>query len=157
MKKSLFALLMMATFALTFTACKKDKDEDKTPSTTENTWTVGETKYELASSLFKPKFDGNKLTALSDKGAISIEFKAKPAANGTFTIKSLGSELGDTDCTVTNVSETQTAFSTGKTGDVAKITVSGGKVRVEMSKIEVEILKDGASTKTSLSANILEN
>lgn len=165
MKKSLIAFLLMATFALTFTSCKKDKEEDEDNTIVENTWIIDGAKYELLSSAAaaKPKFTDNKLNAVGKSGdqtsALSIEFKSVPTASGSYSIKSLGTELSDNQCIITSIGGAEKlSFSTGRSGDVAKITVSGGKVRVEVSNIEIEIPKDGGATaKGTLSANILEN
>ncbi len=147
---------MMATFAMTFTGCKKDEEEDNA-TVAENTWVIDGTVYELATSLAKPSFSGATLGAIGSKGVLSIAFSAKPTASGTYTVKSLGSELGANDVSIVSLSESKTTFSTGKSGDVAKITVSGGKVRVEISNIEVEIPSGESTVKGKLSANILEN
>lgn len=157
MKKSLIAFLMLATFAMTFTGCKKDKEEeDKGPELTENSWIIDGKKYELANSLFKPSYSGGTLSAIGTGGALGIKFAEKPTANGTYSIKTPTTELGANECSVLFVGE-PAFYSTGKSGDVAKVTVSGGKIRVELSKIEIETTDGESNKKGVLSANILEN
>ncbi|HUH74171.1 MAG TPA: hypothetical protein VLZ75_07170 [Chitinophagales bacterium] len=158
MKKSLIALLMMATFALTFTACKKDKDEDeKKPETTENTWTIDGKKFELATSLVKPSFNGKDLAAIGSESILTISFSEKPAANGSYSVKSPGTELGANSCTVLVLNDKTAYYSTGKSNDVVTVTMVDGKVRAEINKIEIETTDGEKTSKASLSANILEN
>lgn len=162
MKKSLLAILMLMTLAVSFTGCKKDEDEDDGKgNTSENTWTVDGSTFQLVSSLAKPSFTGATLSAAGTDGTktsvLSIEFSKKPTTSGSFAVKSFGTDLSDSDVIITSIGEGALFYSTGKSGDVAKVTVSGGKVRVEISKIEIEFASGSGSTKGSLSANILEN
>ena len=156
MKKSLLALLMMATFALTFTGCKKDEEEN-TPDITENSWSIDGIKYELSNSLLKPSFSGVSLSAFGNGSNLLIKFASKPTTSGTYTLKAITDELTGTQCSVTATVDKDLYYSVGNSGEVVKVTVYGDKVRAEISKVTLESTVEGATKKASLSANILEN
>ncbi len=159
MKKSLIAFLMMATFALTFTSCKKDEDDKKGPDVTENSWTIDGTKYELANAQLKPLFKDGGLIAAGKGSNLIITFPAKPAANGTYSVKAVTSELEAMDCTIIGTVGTKNYLSTGKAGNIVKVTVADGKVTVSISGVElseVDLADPENGAKVSLSANLIE-
>jgi|GEM_PF-4399759 len=160
MKKSLIAFLLMATFALTFTSCKKDEEEDNNNTNLEtNSWKIGSTLYKT-NAFLGPSFSGSDLSALSPDpvGTLIIQFKEKPTASGTYTVKAAGSDLGDKDVIVSAAAGSETTgklyLSTGKSGNTVQITVTDSKVTAKIASIEISTL-DGKDV-ASLEANITE-
>lgn len=159
MKKSLIAFLMMATFALTFTSCKKDEDDKKGPDVTENSWTIDGTKYELSNAQIKPLFNGGNLLAAGNGSNLILKFTTKPSANGTYSVKAATAELGAMDCTILGTVGTKNYLSTGKAGDIVKVTIADGKVKVSISGVELaelDVANPENGAKVSLSADLVE-
>ncbi|MCO5231153.1 MAG: hypothetical protein M9958_08355 [Chitinophagales bacterium] len=149
MKKSLFAFLMIALFATTFTSCKKDE---------------GETKVEITDNSFAingVKIDGNTtlgavssanlllLTSQDSKSTVTLMFKAKPTASGSFNFKGLlqAKDLGDNDLILAVANDGKTYASTSALTQKATVTVnSAGKLTVSIPEVEIADAAGGTAT-----------
>lgn len=162
MKKSLLAILMLMTLAVSFTGCKKDEDEDDGKgNTSENTWVIDGKTYNLTNNLVKPVYENtSNLLVASGKSAssssvASVAFESKPASSGNYTVISGLDEFSGKSAKISIIVDSKIYISTGKTGNVAKVTVSGGKLKVEFSNIELVPVDDMESPVTA-SGNLVE-
>ena len=156
MKKSLFALLTIATFALTFTSCKKDKDEDKKVELTNNSFAVDGVKID-GDATIGALFTSNilALSSKDGKSTVAILFKAKPEASGTFNLKGILQlkDLGDKDLILTVTTNGKTYISNPSNTEKASITVTDGKLSVAIPKVT---LSEDKGTTITFEAKILE-
>jgi len=156
MKKNLLAFLLLGIFAISFNACKKDEGEEACPTVT-NTWSVGSKSYS-SSALLPPSFSSGSLTAFTTAGdVLTIEFKAKPTASGTYKVVLLGATLADNECKVSaRDSDSGTLyFGTGSTGSIT-VCVEEGKVKTRGSSLTLTYIDGGEEKTASLTFNVGE-
>jgi hypothetical protein len=138
MKKSLFALLMMASFALTFTGCKKD-EEDTSVVLTNNTFAIDGVKLEGSQDLGALYTDalGLLLATSDNKTIVSLKFGKKPTTSGTYSFKGLAQSgsLGDNDA-ILSVSYNSKVYSSNPSiTEKATITVADSLIGATIPKI----------------------
>jgi hypothetical protein len=158
MLKKLPFLLALAAITV-FSSCKKDEEE---APLAEGTWSVGSNSYTAnIGALYNAS--ANILIA-SDKttptNTISLFFKSKPTANGTYTVINaldviLGAPINDNECVVSFNSSGVNYNSTGKAGDKVTIAINSGKITASFSGIEV-VNATLETDKKSASGNIKE-
>jgi hypothetical protein len=145
MNKFKLSLLILSVFATLLTSCKKDDDNDII-GPPENTWSIGSKTY-TANAFFGVGWDNDDKTfsTFSDDGAtISIQFKTRPTANKNYKVKFVGDingpdDLASDECSITLISpETPTLSGTsGRSGDVVKVTISAGKIRAIFEDVQI--------------------
>lgn len=161
MLKKLPFLLALAAITV-FSSCKKDEEEGGGGGTTlnDNQWKVLDVTYTGSSLIGSAWNEAQKTLGSATDGltsVASVKFAAKPTANGTYTVKASGDALGATDCFVTIVNAPSTAFfSSGKSGDVVNVTVTGGKVTASFSNVEVLYTSGSTPATTTASAKLVE-
>lgn len=143
-------LLSAAAFALLATvSCKKSDDSSSTPS---NSWTVGTNTYtSISTSLLSNNLIAATGTGTATNGII-INFGGTPAAG---TYKVVSASPGANQLTFSTTSSTGTSYSaTGNDNVSATVSVSGGKVSVNMPKAWA---KTSSTDSTQVSANLTQN
>lgn len=155
MKKSLFALLMMASLALTFTGCKKDKDEEE-PTNSKNYFIVDGTKIEADETVGTLFTKNIGIATSKDKATtVTLLFKDKPAASGSFSFKGIAQikDLGDTDLVLSVTSGGKNYISNPGISEKVTITIIEGKISASIPKVT---LSDDASNTITFEAKLLE-
>lgn len=161
MLKKLPFLLALAAITV-FSSCKKDEEDGGGGGTTlnDNQWKVLDVTYTGSAVLGSFWTEAQKTlgSATDDaKSLVAVKFAAKPTANGTYTVKANGDALGATECFVTIINAPSTIFlSSGKSGDVVNVTVSGGKVTATFSNVEMLYTSGSTPTTTTASAKLIE-
>lgn len=93
--------------------------------------------------------------------SILIGFKSRPAA-GNYKVVDAGDvdpeDLENDECMVTmfRIGDPSFFLSSGKPGDVVKVAISGGKLRVTYNDIEVYFFGSTGMETTTSSAHLLE-
>jgi hypothetical protein len=149
-------------------SCKKKEDTAPAPATTTipaNGWILGTTTY---SSVVVGRSGPDVITAMDAMpagGAITantfnVFFSAFPTASGTFTIVQYpsASPLTASQIGVTaGLYATSTSYaSTGTDGISATVTVTGGKLKIEVPEVWVKKTGTGATDSLKITGTILE-
>jgi hypothetical protein len=147
-------------FSVLLGSCKKKEDATPAPSSSSipsNGWKLGTTTY---TSVVVAKSGPNSITAMDampsggspTANTFNVFFSAFPTASGSFSVVQYPSA---TPLTATQIGVTAAIFassstyaSTGTDGVSATVTVTGGKIKVELP--EVWVKKTGASSTDSL-------
>lgn len=150
MKKSLFAFLMIALFATTFTSCKKDEGETKV-EITDNSFAINGVKIDGNTTLGAIGKDNTLLLTSQDtKSIVTILFKARPTASGAFNFKGLAQakELGDNDLILAVINSDKVSYaSTSALTQKATVTVnSAGKLTVVIPEVTIGEAAGGTTT-----------
>lgn len=160
MKKSLFSLLLVAFFATSFISCDKDEDDDG-PTIEDNSWVINNVTFKTP-TLNPPSFTGANFTALDPAtnggGSLTLTFAEKPTTSKNYTVI-LGTNTPTGDqvrIAATSVTAPNLYLSTGRTGDVAVVTVNSGKVTVTLNNVEMLYTDGSTERKTTLSAKLIE-
>ncbi|MCO5233924.1 MAG: hypothetical protein LC105_11020 [Chitinophagales bacterium] len=141
MKKSLFAFLMIAVLAVTFTSCKKEKEEGPV-NLTNNSFAVNG-KVIKGNATIGSIFSANTLLLISedtvDASTVMILFKAKPAASGDFNFKGILQlkDLGVSDLILSVTSGGKTYVSTTSNTEKVKVEVNSGKLKVTVPEVTI--------------------
>jgi hypothetical protein len=154
MKKSLFALLIMASFALTFTGCKKD--EEVAPTNSKNYFIIDGTKVdgdETLGTIFTKNICI--LTSKDKASTVTILFKDKPVASGSYSFKGIAQikDLGANDLILSVSTNSKNYISNPGISEVVSITVTDGKISASIPKVT---LSDDASNTITFEGRLLE-
>ena len=145
MRKTLITLLMIATFAIPFTGCKKDKDDkkdDKPIELSDNSYAVDGVKIDgnqKEGAVYVKPLAELILNSKNDESSISVAFKSRPTASGTFNIKGVkqAPDMGDKDVALGlyYVNDIQ-YFSSSSMSEKAIITIDkNDKISVTIPKL----------------------
>jgi len=143
-KLSLFLFIAFAFFA-----CGKSKTS--TPSgPTSSQWTINGTTYKGLTTNYNYSFSD--LTSSDTSGNfVVIGFFSNPSANGSFTVIN-GSNLTSGTCRVIIQTPAGLYSSTGKTGDMVNVTLTGGLITTSFSGNTMEL----NSTQTTASGTVIQ-
>ncbi len=147
MRKSIFALLLMATFAFTFTNCKKDKDKgNDIPDVEVNTWTIDGTTHKALGAMWtQDELDGGVefegLIAINEATTqtVIVAFSGKPAAKGTYDLASFldAENLSGNQAVILVVDMATSKFYTSENGGNINVSIEDGKVRINIPKVQL--------------------
>lgn len=157
MKKMLF---IAAAAGMMFTSCKKDENKGASGGGT-NTFKIGSVSYnaDYVMSIASQLTGSSTPTADMSNGGVSIGFPGMtlPTTSGTYKIVAIAEKADEVAVTFTqNKSGTSTAYAaSGSDNKTAVVTVSGGKVKVEIPEIWVVNLFTGTDS-LKASANITQ-
>ncbi len=160
-------LLLIAATGCLFSACTKKSSDSTTvtPSTTipTNGWKLGTTSYSSAfvgrtGSATLSAFDAIPSGSSPAANTCNVFFSAFPTAGGTYTIVQYpaATALTSTQIGVTAglFATSKTYYSTGIDAITATVTVTGGKIKVEIPSVWVKNTTGGDSLK--LTGTVLE-
>ena len=163
-------LVMIAALALFIGGCKKMSSDSATPASPttptatipSNGWTLGTTTYNTAyaarvGTTTLTAFDAIPSGSSPATNTCNVFFSAMPATGGTFTIVQYpGPPLTATQIGITAGLHTTstTYYSTGHDAIAATVTVTGGKIKVEIPSVWVKNTTGGDSLK--LAGTVIE-
>lgn len=152
MKKSLIALLLMVSFAMTFTGCKKDEEEDNNSSLEVNTWTVDGTTYKTLSAVGTIYSKEGKTLIASQttdpKSTLTLTFGEEPT-NGTYSIVGGATTPTGKQASILLNAGGGNYLSIPGTSSVVTVTIKDGKVTAVLPKTKVSTLDDSKSAEVA--------
>jgi hypothetical protein len=152
LKKGLSVLVLIAGSSLLFAGCSKSNAASNTSTGGVNQWTLKGTTYKGLSSRYDDTSSALAILTSADAGGnlISVIFYSHPSASGTYTVTNGGISSAGAYCLIQEfvyANNTSTIYSsTGKTGDMLNITITGGKLKVSFTNVT---MSDNTTTTTS--------
>jgi hypothetical protein len=141
---SLIALIVFTSAV--FYGCGKSSSGSTGTTVTSSQWTLNGTTYKGIISGYDTASSLGILNSTDASGnSITIIFYSHPETNGTYTVSDAANS---NDCTidVQTISPSVIYTSTGKTGDIVNLTISGGKLNAAFTGVTVA---NGGTTTTT--------
>lgn len=142
-KRSVLAWIAIPLFI--FYGCSKSNGGSAAITGTATQWTLKGITYKGLETNYNDTTTGLGIFVSADAAGnfISIIFYSHPAANGDYTVTNGGIPAAGAYCQIQVYTYTGTAgtiyTSTGKSGDIVKVSISGGKITASFTDVTVAI------------------